>query len=39
MNDWYAWHRHYDEPESRFAKRLLVTQEMLAGILDGGRLQ
>lgn len=33
--DWAAWHREYDEPDSRLSRRLAVVQEQLRRALDG----
>lgn len=32
--DWLAWHRHYDDPDSRFSRRLAVLQRQLRSVLD-----
>lgn len=32
--DWVAWHRAYDDPESRLSRRLRVVQEQLRRALD-----
>jgi hypothetical protein len=32
--DWFAWHRVYDDPESRFSARLLLVQAHLREALD-----
>jgi SAM-dependent methyltransferase len=32
--DWSRFHRHYDNPESSFTRRLEVTQELLDMVLD-----
>lgn len=39
--DWVAWHRAYDDPESRLSLRLRVVQEQLRAALDGrpGRIR
>ena len=31
--DWLAWHRHYDDPDSRFSRRLAVLQRQLRWVL------
>ena len=32
--DWLAWHRQYDDPDSRFSRRLAALQRRLRGVLD-----
>src|SRR5436190_1554263 len=32
--DWVAWHRVYDEPDSRFSQRLQLVQTHLRAVLD-----
>jgi hypothetical protein len=32
--DWAAWHRVYEDPDSRFSKRLLLVQAHLQEVLD-----
>jgi hypothetical protein len=33
--DWQAWHREYDDPESRLSRRLAVVQGYIRDALDG----
>jgi len=33
-SDWVAWHREYDEPDSRLSRRLAVVREQLRRALD-----
>jgi hypothetical protein len=32
--DWFEWHRHYEDPGSRFSRRLAVLQRQLGCVLD-----
>lgn len=32
--DWLAWHGHYDDPDSRFSRRLALLQGRLRSVLD-----
>lgn len=34
MTDWRAWHRHYDDPASSLARRLVVVQRHLTALVD-----
>lgn len=41
MEDWVAWHRAYDDPDSSLARRLVVVRRRIAEALDelGSRAQ
>lgn len=36
-SDWVAWHREYDEPDSRLSRRLSVVQAHIGRALDERR--